>query len=65
MTKKLVIYSWRAGNRDGTPKSMTVSELIDYLWQFDGELPVVVQGFDGYHRNGIFENDGSIEVIDD
>ena len=65
MTKKLVIYSWRAGNRNGTPKSMTVGELISYLSEFDEDLPVIVEGYDGYLRNGLNWCDGSIEEIDD
>lgn len=63
MTRKLVIYSWRGGL--GEHKTMTVGDLINYLSEFDDELPVIVEGYDGYQRNGIGWCDGSIEEIDD
>ncbi len=64
MTKKLVIYSWRGG-REKTGRTMTVGDLINYLSEFDDELPVYVEGYDGYQSNGIGWADGSIEEIDD
>lgn len=61
----LLFLSWRQhGRRADGIHTFTVGELMEYLREFDEDMPVIIEGYDGYQYCGVDYDSVHTEVIE-